>query len=202
MIKQVFVTVALTLMLFSSNVSANIGPQELIQDVADKTIQRIKSEKALIDKEPERLYSLIQEFVLPHFDFERMSKWVLGKHWRRTSTREKQRFVEEFRTLLVRTYATSLSDYSQQTINYLPFRGEISSGDVVVKSEVEQPGSFPIPINYRMHKKGSVWKVYDVTIDDISLVANYRTSFAREIRTKGVNGLIKQMTDKNKKNKK
>lgn len=197
MIKSITISLVLLFLFGGVQASANLAPQELIQDVAQKTIDRLNKEQELIKKEPDRLYGLIQEFVLPHFDFERMSKWVLGKNWRRASKQEKQRFVEEFRTLLVRTYATSLSDYAQQTIKYHPFRGDLASGEVTVKSEVEQPGSFPIPINYRLHKKGDAWKVYDVTIDDISLVANYRTSFAREIRAKGISGLIKQMSDKN-----
>lgn len=198
---RVVIMFALMLTLLGTNVSAGLAPQELIQDVAQKTIDRLNAEEALIKKEPDRLYSLINEFVLPHFDFERMSKWVLGKHWRRASKQEKQRFVEEFRTLLVRTYASALSDYAQQTITYAPFHGDLASGEVTVKSEVEQPGSFPIPINYRLYKLGDDWKVYDVTIDDISLVSNYRTSFAKEIRAIGIDGLIKQMAEKNQKSK-
>ena len=199
MIRRMEVVIALLLALLSSNVIASLPPQELIQDVAQKTIDRLNAEKELIDKEPDRLYGLINEFILPHFDFERMSKWVLGKYWRRASKQEQQRFIEEFRTLLVRTYATSLSDYAQQTITYSPFRGDLASGDVTVKSEVEQPGSFPVPINYRLYKTENGWKVYDVTIDDISLISNYRTSFAKEISAVGIDGLIKQMAEKNQK---
>ena len=199
MIRRMLGASIIVLALFSSNAMAGLEPQALIQEVAQKTIDRLNAEQELIKKEPERLYSLINEFVLPHFDFERMSKWVLGKHWRRASKQEQQRFIEEFRTLLVRTYASSLSDYAQQTIIYLPFHGDLNSGEVMVKSEVEQPGSFGIPINYRLYKVNSDWKVYDVTIDDISLVSNYRTSFAREIKIKGIDGLIREMAEKNQK---
>ncbi|MDH5216809.1 MAG: ABC transporter substrate-binding protein [Gammaproteobacteria bacterium] len=199
MIRRMLGASIIVLALFSSNAMAGLEPQALIQEVAQKTIDRLNAEQELIKKEPERLYSLINEFVLPHFDFERMSKWVLGKHWRRASKQEQQRFIEEFRTLLVRTYASSLSDYAQQTIIYLPFHGDLNSGEVMVKSEVEQPGSFGIPINYRLYKVNSDWKVYDVTIDDISLVSNYRTSFSREINIKGIDGLIREMAEKNQK---
>ena len=199
MIGRVLGGVVILFVLYNSNAVASLEPQVLIQEVAQKTIDRLNAEQDLIKKEPERLYGLINEFVLPHFDFERMSKWVLGKHWRRASKQEKQRFIEEFRTLLVRTYASSLSDYAQQTITYLPFRGDLNSGEVMVKSEVEQPGSFSIPINYRLYRVNSDWKVYDVTIDDISLVSNYRTSFAREIQAKGIDGLIREMAEKNQK---
>ena len=185
-------------LLIQSAAAANVGPQELVMSVADKTIAKLKAEKSVIQENPERLYDLINEYVLPHFDFERMSKWVLGKYWRQASQKQRDAFVQEFRTLLVRTYATSLSDYSDQKINYLPFRDDENAEEVTVRSEVEQPGGFPIPINYRLYKAGKDWKVFDVTIDDISLVANYRTSFAKEIRTDGIDGLISKLADRNK----
>ncbi|MDH5544081.1 MAG: ABC transporter substrate-binding protein [Gammaproteobacteria bacterium] len=186
-------------MCFSTAVLAEQSPQDMVKSVSEKTIAKLKQDKALIAKEPERLYELIKEYVLPHFDFERMSKWVLGKYWRQATPQEQKRFIEEFRTLLVRTYATSLADFAEQNIKFLPFHDDLASGEVTIKSEVEQPGSFPVPINYRLHKIADGWKVFDVTIDDISLISNYRTSFSREIRTAGISGLIDQLAAKNKK---
>lgn len=183
--------------LLSQAAMAAMEPQALIKDVADRTIDRLNREKAVIEKDPARLHSLIDEIILPHFDFERMSKWVLGRNWVRASAEERQGFMKEFKTLLVRTYASSLSDFAQQKIVYLPFKGDLAAKEVTVESEVEQPGGFPIPITYRLHKKGKDWKAFDVTIDGISLVANYRTSFAREIRADGMSGLIKTLADKN-----
>ncbi len=174
------------------------SPQDLIESTANQVLKKLSSEKALISKEPGRVYDLVNEFILPHFDFERMSKSVLGKYWRRTTTEQKTRFIEEFRTLLVRTYATSLAEYTNNKISYLPFRDDVSSGDVTVRSEIDQPGGFPIPINYRLKKNGDTWKVYDVTIDDISLVANYRSSFSKEIRKAGLDKLISTLTHRNK----
>ncbi len=176
---------------------AGLPPQELIETVANETIERVKADKDKIKKNPAHINALVDELVLPHFDFERMSKWAMGKYWRKATKEQRVKFVEEFKQLLIRTYATSLSEYSNQTIKYSPFRGKLSSGDVTVRSEVEQPGGFPIPIDYKLHKIGDDWKVYDVKIDEISLVANYRSSFSKQIRASGIDALIKKLADKN-----
>jgi len=173
------------------------SPQELVISTAEKTIAKIKSQKELIKKNPEHLSALVNEYVVPRFDFERSARWVLGKYWRKATAAQRTQFVAEFRNLLVRTYATSLSEYSDQKINYLPFRDKADAEEVTVRSEVEQAGGFPIPINYRLHKKKGEWKVYDVVIDDISLVANYRTSFGREIRKTSIGDLIKRLAARN-----
>ena len=196
---KIRILAALTMLLLSPLIFAEQDPQVLIETTAAKTIAKLKEQKSALAKDPAKLYGLVDEYVLPHFDFDRMSRWVLGKNWRKTNAQQQASFVREFKTLLVRTYATSLADYADQEIKFLPFHGDLSSGDVTVKSEISQPGGFPVPINYRLHKPKGSWKVYDVTIDDISLVANYRSSFATEIRAKGVDQLIKQMAEKNQK---
>ena len=181
----------------ASQTQAGLEPQELIETVANKTLERVRQDKAKIKKDPSHINVLVNELVLPHFDFERMSKWAMGKYWRKANKTQRTQFIKEFKQLLIRTYATSLSEYSDQTIKYLPFRGKLSSGDVTVRSEVEQPGGFPIPIDYKLHKIDDDWKAYDVKIDEISLVANYRTSFSRQIRKSGIDALIKKLADKN-----
>lgn len=172
-------------------------PQELVQQTADKMLNKLRDERQLIDQHPGRLYALVEQIVLPHFDFERMSSWVLGKYWRRASPEQRRRFVEEFRNLLVRTYAKSLSSYTDNEVTYLPFRGSPGQDDVTVRTEVQQPGAFPIPIDYSLYLKGGEWKVYDVTIDGVSLVANYRTTFANQIRREGLDKLIATLADRN-----
>lgn len=180
--------------------AANLPPQQLVETTADKVLKKLKEDKQKIEQDPTYLHGLVDEYVLPHFDFERMSRWVLGKHWRRADANQKKRFVGEFRTLLVRTYASSLSEFSDQKITYLPMRGSEADGDVTVRSEVDQPGGFPVPIEYKLYKiKDGSWKVYDVAIDGISLIANYRTTFNQEIRQLGIDGLIKKLADRNEK---
>lgn len=177
----------------------NLAPQALVEQVANQTIERIKRDSAKIDKNPAHIHALIDELLMPHFDFKRMSRWVLGKHWRKATAEQKSAFIMQFKSLLVRTYATSLKEYSDEKIHYSPFRGKLASGDVTVRSEIMQPGGFPIPINYRLYLKGDKWQVYDISIDDISLITNYRSSFSKQIRRGGIDKLIQKLADKNKK---
>jgi len=185
------------LLILSFAVYAAPDPQEMIKSVAGQTIERISKDKEKIKADPLYINKLIDELILPHFDFERMSRWVLGKYWRRATPDQQQRFIKEFKNLLIRTYASSLLEYSDQKINYLPFRNESTDTDVTVRSEIAQPGGFPIPITYKLYKTNNDWLVYDVLIDDVSLVSNYRSSFSKEIRAKGMDALIKKLAEKN-----
>lgn len=172
-------------------------PQDLIKQTADRMLAKLKEERTVIRKDPSRIYGLVSDIVLPHFDFERMSAWVLGKYWRTATPEQKKRFTEEFRNLLVRTYATSLTEYTDRKINYLPFRGDPGATEVTIRTEVEQPGAAAIPIDYSLHLKNSEWLVYDVAIDSVSLVTNYRTTFANEIRQSGLDKLIDKLAERN-----
>jgi len=196
-LRYLFIACFVLLTIPFASAQVGLAPQALIETVANKTLERIRKDKDIIQKDPTHINLLVNELVLPHFDFERMSKWAMGKYWRKANKTQRAQFVKEFKTLLIRTYASSLSEYSDQVIKYQPFHGKLSSGDVTVKSEVQQPGGFPIPIDYKLHKVGDDWKVYDVKIDDISLVANYRSSFSRQIRKSGIDALIKKLADKN-----
>lgn len=170
----------------------------LVRDTSDRMLAALQAEHETLSAHPERIYDLVSEIVLPHFDFERISRWVLGKYWRQATSAQRTRFTEEFRVLLVRTYATALNEYNDQVITYLPSTPGSSPGEVTVRTEVEQPGGFPIPINYDLYSKDGEWKVYDVIIDGVSLVTNYRTSFASEIRQGGLDKLIDTLAARNK----
>ena len=174
------------------------SPQALVEQTANQMLDKLRTERKVIDEHPGRIYELVNEIVLPHFDFERMSTWVLGKYWRSATPEQRKEFVEQFRTLLVRTYAKSLSSYTDNKLTYLPFRGGPEQTDVTVRTEVDQPGGFPIPIDYSLYLKGNEWKVYDVTIDGVSLVTNYRTTFANQIRQDGLDKLIASLASRNK----
>lgn len=192
--KQFFLVVLVFLMLpMQGNAQTIVAPDALVKQTAQSIMSRIKAEKAQIDETPERLYQLVDEVVLPHFDFTKMSQWVLGKHWRKADAEQREQFVHEFRQLLVRTYAKALVDNVDQEIDYLPLRIKPDDTDVMVSTEIPQDGGFPIPINYSMYLKDDAWKVYDVNIDGISLVTNYRTSFSTEVRKSGINGLITKL---------
>ena len=196
--KKVAAVLLVMVCTWGASAWAEMPPQELVRDTAEKMIAKLKEEKEVVAAEPGRIYELVNAIVLPHFDFEYMSRSVLAKYWRRATAEQRASFVNEFRTLLVRTYATSLSEYTDETIHYLPFRGKADDTEVTVRTEVEQPGAFPIPIDYRLHRKEDQWLVFDVLIDDVSLVTNYQTSFANEIRKSGLDDFISTLAQRNK----
>ena len=171
-------------------------PRKLVMTVTDSVLAKLREQRPELAQDPERIFDLIEQDVLPHFDFVRISAWVLGKYWRRATREQKLRFVRAFRTILVRTYGTALLEYTDQKIRYLPLRGDPASGDVTVRTEILNPGRTPTAINYRLHRRNGQWKVYDVTVDGVSLVANYRTAFAAEIRDKGLDALIARLEAK------
>lgn len=195
--RRMMIAMLLLTLIGSAPAWAVQSPQQLVQQTAEQMLDKLRTERKVIDEHPGRIYELVDKIVLPHFDFERMSSWVLGKYWRRATPDQRKRFVNEFRNLLVRTYAKSLSSYTNNKITYLPFRGAPGQTDVKVRTEVDQPGGFPIPIDYDLYLKGDEWKVYDVTIDGVSLVTNYRTTFSNEIRQGGLDKLISSLANRN-----
>lgn len=165
-------------------------PQQLVIDTSAQVMARLQAGGEVLRDNPEGIYALLDDIVLPHFDFVSISRWVLGKHWRTASREQKKRFVRAFRTLLVRTYGIALLEYSDLEFTYLPLRDDPAGGEVTVRTLVRQPGKAAVAIHYDLHRRSSGWKVYDVTVEGVSLVANFRTSFAAEIRDAGLEQLV------------
>lgn len=195
--KQLWPVLVLSL-LFSGPVLAIQAPQDLVAETTDKITTVLRAEQDMIKTNSSRLYEVVDEVVLPHFDFRRMSSWVLGKYWRKANEKEREQFISEFRALLVRTYAKALNDNYDKKIDMLPVKMRKEGKEATVRTEVQQDAGFPIPIDYKMYVKDNAWKVYDVSVDGISLVANYRTSFAKEIRKDGLPKLIATLASRNK----
>jgi phospholipid transport system substrate-binding protein len=173
-------------------------PFNLVRETADRVLAEISSRKEELTESPGKIYGLVDDIVLPKFDFYRMSRLVLGKYWRRATDPEQASFIREFRELLVRTYATALLSYSGQQIEYLPLHAPPEAKQLKVNTQVKEPGSPPIPIDYSLYLDDEgKWKVYDVTIDGVSLVSNYRSSFSSQIRRYKLSGLIKRLADRN-----
>lgn len=191
--------VSLFLAAFCWNVGASAAPEaeKLVRDTTDRVIEILKKERAVIDNDPTRLYGIVDQEILPHFDFRRMSQRVLGKYWNGATSDQQAQFISQFQVLLVRTYATALREYSEQQIGFLPARVRDGGEEVTVRTQIQQSGAPPIPINYEMYRKENSWKVYDVSIDGVSLVINYRSTFAAEIRQGGVDGLIQRLAKHN-----
>ncbi len=172
-------------------VNTDIAPDVLARTTTQEVITLLKADKDIQGGNLKKVYELVEAKVLPNFDFNRMTQLAIGKHWASASAQQKQALVREFRNLLVRTYATSLTAFSNQSVEFKPFSMKPGEDDVTVKSEVKQPGGQAIPIDYSMYRTAFGWKVYDVNIDGVSLVTNYRASFSNTIRQSGIDGLIK-----------
>ncbi len=172
-------------------------PDSIIKQTADAVIERIKSQRSVLDADPSKIYAVVDELVIPHYDFVSMSKWVLGKNWKTASEEQRSNFITQFQTLLVRTYARALLEYSGQEIKYYPVEINQKSKLALVKTEMTSDGAQPFPVAYRMHQKNETWKVVDVTVDGVSLVSTYRGSFTTQIKKHGFDALVKELTIKN-----
>jgi phospholipid transport system substrate-binding protein len=188
---------AATLSLGAIAGANELGPDELVKTTASEVMAIIKADKDIQGGNQKKIYALVDAKVLPHFDFTRMTRLAVGRYWRDATPEQQQKLVKEFRDLLVRTYSISLSNYKNQTIDYKPLRMNPGDTDVTVKTTVLQPGGQPIPIDYQMIKTPNGWKVYDITVEGVSLVVNYRSSFAQEIQQGGMDKLIQTLADKN-----
>lgn len=170
---------------------------DLVKQTTEQVLSALRKNEQTIRQHPEKIYDLVSAIVLPHFDFEAMARSVLGKYWNRASPEQQKRFTEEFRNLLVRTYASSLAEYNDQEVNFLPLRPGSRDDEVTVRTEIQQKSGFPIPVEYDLKYQGKEWKVVGVTIDGLNLVLNYRTSFGNEIRQKGLDTTIENLAARN-----
>ena len=193
--KYLFLSLLLSL---SFTLIAEEGPLELVQKTADDVLSVIKSDQS-IQEDKEKIYKLAEEKILPNFDLDRISMLVLGKTWRKINEDQQQKFKTEFKTILLRTYAVALGKYKDQEIDFKPLRMEPEDNKVSVKSQIIQDGTQPISVDYSLAKKDNVWKVFDIVIEGVSLVTNYRSQFASEIKNNGIDSLITKLAEKNNK---
>ncbi len=193
--QSLFLSVCLTMV--ATVATASVGPEQLVRETSDKVINEIKANGDSYRSDPDSLYDLVNDVVLPNFDFEAMTDLALGRHKNKVSAEQKPIIIEEFRTVLVRTYSSALLEYTDQELVFLPMEGNESDGEVVVRTEIEQSGGFPIPINYSLRNGADGWKVFDISVDEVSLVTNFRSSFSRAIKKDGVDGLIQALKDRN-----
>ena len=182
------------IMLSARPASAHdVSPLELVRDTSSRMLVALKDEGAAIAADPAVLDSLVADIVLPYFDFRRMSQWVLGKYWRKATPDQRERFVVEFRALLVRTYGRALSEYAGENVVYLPAGDTSDTTRVTVRTEIELSDNTSVPVAYSMYLGSDGWKVYDVAFSGVSMVTNYRSTYGRIIRTEGMDSLIDQM---------
>jgi len=188
--------VSLSLYVATAHASGT-QPDELIKSTSEKVLSALEQNKEKFDQQPEELQALVRDIILPHLDFRAMSKLALGKNWRKANDSQQERFVDAFKTMLIRTYSKSLTEYAGQEIKFLPYRPpEEGKRTVKVKTVINQTNGPEIPIDYSLRIKDDIWKVYDIKIDGISLVTNYRNSFAADINRVGIDGLIDKLLAK------
>jgi phospholipid transport system substrate-binding protein len=175
-----------------------MAPDALAKNVTDEVIAVLRADKDIQSGNAKKVIELVENKVLPHFNFTRMTRLAVGANWRQASPEQQKQLTNEFRTLLVQTYAATLTAYRDQKVEFRPLRVQPSDTDVLVKSSIIQSAGKPVTVDYRMEKTDNGWKVYDVVVADLSLVQNYRGTFNSEVQKGGVDGLIKALADKNK----
>ena len=180
----------LALLAFTTPASSGQPPLELVRDTSTQMLMMLKEEKTSIKENPARLDEMVAEIVLPHFDLERMGRWTLGKYWRNANPQQREEFVKEFRALLIRSYGRALLDYADAEIVYLPFRMQDDETRVKVHTELSRSNENSVKITYSMHSTANGWKIYDVAIQGISLVTNYRSTFMNKVKNDGLDQLI------------
>ena len=173
-------------------------PDALAKSVTDEVLVVLRADKDIQAGSRTKVVDLVETKVLPHFNFVRMTQLAVGRHWREASPEQRKSLVNEFRTLLVQTYAVTLAAYRDQNIEYRPLRMQPDDTDVVVRSLIHQSGGNPVTVDYKMQKSDAGWKVYDVVVGDLSLVQSYRGSFNTEVQKGGIDGLVKALSEKNK----
>jgi len=174
-----------------------VAPDVLVKDVTLEVVDLIVKDKEIKAGSRAKLVQVIEAKVLPHFNFTAMTSLAMGQQWSKATPEQRKVLIAEFKTLLVRTYASALAAYSEQRFDFRPLRAKPTDTDVTVNVRVLQQGTQPVTIDYSMEKTAAGWKVYDVMVGGVSLVANYRTEFANTVRASGVDGLIRDLQKKN-----
>ncbi len=177
--------------------AAEVDPIEVVKRTTEQIFSEVRSQRAAIDADPAVARSLVSRLLTPHTDLELTARWVLGKHWNRATPEQRKRFTEEFHTLLVRTYATAVTQYSEKELKFFPVSSEGDPDDATVRTQLILDSGPPVDISYRMRRTDDGWKVYDVTVEGVSLVTTYRVSFGEEVRNRGLDGLIERLVEKN-----
>lgn len=178
--------------------SAQEAPDVLVKRLAEETLSAIRADKEIQAGNPAKVKQLIEVKLVPNFNTTRMTALAMGRNWRAATPEQQKELTEQFKTLLIRTYSNALTNYRDNTMTYAPLRMNPGDTEVVVRTAVSRPGQAPIPLDYSMEKTPEGWKCYDVVVAGVSLVTNYRDEFNDIVKSSGVDGLIKTLSDKNK----
>ena len=187
------------LLIATTAMAQEVAPDVLVKNVTNEVLDIVRKDKDIQSGNTKKAIDLVDAKVLPHFNFTRMTQLAMARDWRQTTPAQQKVLTDEFRILLVRTYSKALTEYKNQTVNFKPFTLKAGETDVRVRTEIKQAcAGKNIELDYFLEKSGTAWKVYDIEVGGISLVTNYRESFASEVRNNGIDGLIKSLQAKNK----
>ena len=188
---------ALCLLLATATAHAAMAPDELVKTTSEEVLTIVRSDPDIASGNTSKVIDIVEAKVLAHFDFARMTRLAVGKNWRNASEPQREALTNGFRTLLVRTYAVALAQFRDRAVDYRPLDKAPNGPDVMVHTTVATPQGKPINMDYRMGAVGEDWKVYDVLVDGVSLVINYRSSFDATVSEKGIDGLVALLEEKN-----
>lgn len=182
----------------NAGAATDTAPDLLVKNVTTEVLEIVRKDRDIQSGNTKKTLDLVETKVLPHFEFPHMTQLALGREWRQASPEQAKSLIEEFRALLVRTYSKALTEYRDQEVVFKPFKMAADEADVKVRTEIRQSGGKPVQLDYYLEKTSTGWKVYDLEVGGVSLVTNYRSSFAQEIRAGGIDGLIRNLQAKNK----
>lgn len=185
--------IALTPAASADTAKTELGPGELIDDVAHQVLKELDAHRAEMRKEPIKIRKLVDEYLLPHFDTEYAAKLVLAKNWRTATPEQRKRFIEAFYQSLLQNYGEALLEFTPDRMTVQPYRGESNETTATVRTEIKRDNGSRVPVNYSLHKTDAGWKAYDVTIEGVSYIKSFRTDFGAEIEQKGIESVIQRM---------
>ena len=195
--RKLFVWLFSALFLLPVAAIAQEAPNDFVQRLSNDVLEKIKTDKEIQAGNPKRVSEFVDNVVMPHVNFQRMTALVMGRNWRTATPEQQKTAMNEFRTLLLRTYSGALSQVGNQQVRMKPFRGDANANEVIVRSEVVQPRGEPAQLDYRLEKSPDGWKIYDVNVLGVWLVETYRNQFSQEIAQKGIDGMLRDLAEKN-----
>ena len=187
----------IALLGFGLSQAQELGPEELVKQITSDVMTAIKTDKQLAAGDRQKALKLAEEKILPHVDFHEATRLAVGRSWREASPEQRKKLVDEFRAMLVRTYSNALEGYQGQEMKVLPSRIKPGDDEATVRNQFTRAGGKPVPIDYQMRKTGSGWKIYDISVEGISLVLTYRSEFDQVVKQEGIDGLLKRLSQKN-----
>lgn len=183
-------------LIFSQVSSAQQSPVPMLENSADQILQTLKQNQSSLKSDHHIIYQAIQRYLLPHVDLSGMSRSVLGRQaWARATSAEKKEFTDVFTQLVVRTYASPLAEYSGETVKFLPIRGSLETRFIRVNSVISRPSGQMIPLSYNLVAKNGDWKIYDLSVEGVSLLQSFRSQFGDMLQNASMHDLIKQMRE-------